>query len=90
MPQAQREAGVIPAFFVFQRRRGFSMPASYENIPALVARRRDGGYIPGRGTMENKAIKPWYRSTALIVGVVMGGIGGLVFVIAKHLAALMP
>jgi hypothetical protein len=42
------------------------------------------------GSMDKKTVKPWYRSTALIVGVVVTGIGGMVVVIAKHLAALMP
>jgi hypothetical protein len=39
--------------------------------------------------MESK-VKPWYRSTGLIVGAVIAVIAGLVFVIAQHLAALMP
>jgi hypothetical protein len=45
---------------------------------------------PREGSMDKKTVKPWYRSTALIVGVVVTGIGGMVVVIAKHLAALMP
>ncbi|HWI14577.1 MAG TPA: hypothetical protein VNT02_10005 [Burkholderiales bacterium] len=40
--------------------------------------------------MDSKTTKPWYRSTALIVGVVVTGIGGMVVVIARHLSALMP
>jgi hypothetical protein len=40
--------------------------------------------------MENKATKPWYKSTGLLIGAVVVVIGGLVFVIARHLAALMP
>ena len=40
--------------------------------------------------MDSKTVKPWYKSTALIIGVVVTGIGGMVVVIARHLAALMP
>ncbi|MGE5465754.1 MAG: hypothetical protein ACM3RQ_01110 [Methanocella sp.] len=40
--------------------------------------------------MDNKSAKPWYKSTGLIIGVVITGIGGMVVVIAKHLSALMP
>ena len=47
-------------------------------------------FNPREGNMDNKTIKPWYKSTALIVGVVVTGIGGMVVVIARHLAALMP
>jgi hypothetical protein len=45
---------------------------------------------PREGNMYKKTVKPWYRSTALIVGVAVTSIGGMVVVIAKHLAALMP
>jgi hypothetical protein len=70
--------------------KGFSMRASCENIAVHEACRRDGGFESQGGSMDKKTVKPWYRSTALIVGVVVTSIGGMVFVIAKHLAALMP